>query len=242
MCYYVNVTYRCGHQDLLAGPNCKPSMEQLSRIHTDASAWTTPGRRTLPFEWPDECHPNEENTTKVTSDAWCGWECRNTGVNWDEVADILASTSADIDMNGDWDLGMESGMGSGSGAVLKTPEHQVRGNTPNGSAGPYHVSNARRMSWYWDYGSATVRAMGGEGMESQERAGSQEGGVATGVGTLNMEGGVGRLGMEDAQYGVPRRGVGWREDNSLTGFQNGDLGQGEVIMANSWLEDGYVFD
>ncbi|KAI2623919.1 hypothetical protein GGS26DRAFT_214068 [Hypomontagnella submonticulosa] len=239
MCQYVTVTYRCGHKDLLAGPGCADLMNQLSRIHTEPAAWTTAGRQTLPFKWADECHPGPDNTTDVISDAWCGWECRNStdGVNWDEVADILASTCADVDVNRD--SGIESG------ASHKGPDQQVQDNTTNDAAGPYHVSNAGRMSWYWDYSSAEAGAMGGAGTTLAEPGSSSQEGAGTGAQEVAEEfvsAGSGRIGMPDAQYGVPRKGVGWQEGESNAGFLSGDPSQAEVITANDWSEDGTVFD
>lgn len=79
MCLYFLMQPLCAHHStLLAGPSCRRVLEELNRIHEDPSAWTTEGRHTLPFTWPDECLPHAENIRVMETGEWCGWECRNS--------------------------------------------------------------------------------------------------------------------------------------------------------------------
>ncbi|KAI1393345.1 uncharacterized protein F4822DRAFT_423816 [Hypoxylon trugodes] len=78
MCRYICVTYRCQHRELFAGPNCLKVSFQLYQIERDASAWTSEGRKALPFTWADDCNPNCNNITEFICRDFCGWECRNS--------------------------------------------------------------------------------------------------------------------------------------------------------------------
>lgn len=73
MCKYYIIQRRCGHEYLLAGPNCYLIYEQLQRIN-DLAEWA---RQDLPFEIPEECLPNRRNIERRNVNSFCNWECRN---------------------------------------------------------------------------------------------------------------------------------------------------------------------
>ena len=78
MCFYFLIQPLCTHTTLLAGPSCLRVLAEFHRIHEEASAWTPEGRETLPFTWPDECLPHEDNVRVEETGEWCGWECQNS--------------------------------------------------------------------------------------------------------------------------------------------------------------------
>ncbi|KAI1378397.1 hypothetical protein F4677DRAFT_443610 [Hypoxylon crocopeplum] len=204
MCQYVQVTYRCGHTELLAGPNCQTMLAELFRIYA-ASSWTSEGLQSVPFALPEFCLPDDGNMCRVSSGAFCGWECRNS--------------CPDLVMEG------EEGVTGGEGGMAQS--------------GTY-VEDAGRMPWYFGYNNNNNGGgAAADGNSAQlQSAGAQEntGGGGAGMGaSTNAEGGTGkaptRMGMPDAQYGVPRIGVGWRDDR-----------REEITILGNWQEDGSVFD
>ncbi|KAI1143648.1 hypothetical protein F5Y05DRAFT_407054 [Hypoxylon sp. FL0543] len=128
MCRYANVTYRCGHSELLAGPNCELLLHELSRIDHEPSAWTPEGLRTLPFHLPEICSPSSENTVDIVSGNFCGWECRNSHPR------PVHAAGTTVDM--------------GRGAL---PQQTNDGNS-HGSGSSY-VRDAGRTQWGFDHGS-----------------------------------------------------------------------------------------
>ncbi|KAI1410550.1 hypothetical protein F5Y13DRAFT_202028 [Hypoxylon sp. FL1857] len=284
MCQYAYVTYRCGHGELLAGPNCETLMYELSRIHREPSAWTPAGQETIPFLWPESCSPTQHNTTGITSGNWCGWECRNS--HSADTASMYADTEA---------LGEQT-------------EHI------DAIENSYYSSDAGRMPWYFDYSGPNIvdsytymgdfaegavdgylddlandiadsyvdslvdgvvdgvmdfadagvganavheildsdldglmddmedRFMGGanatlgesevvfqEGTEEAEDHMAITYGTELGF-TATAET-QGLMGMSDAEYGRPRLGVGWRNDDSGV----------EYVRECDWMDDGKVF-
>ncbi|OTA88560.1 hypothetical protein M434DRAFT_34828 [Hypoxylon sp. CO27-5] len=249
MCQYVHVTYRCGHSELLAGPNCETMRYELSRIHREVSAWTAEGRQTIPFMWQESCSPGQHNIVNIASGNFCGWECRNSH------PDPISSNHSIWNAN--------------AGAFGEQAESAYNN---NGGANSYYVSDAGRMPWY--FGCADLGAMHsyansfihgraeGFGDFARDGAfdGAMDGPMESGNVTLGdsedvLQEGVGGvvsmaspqgaklgvpdtaeaeeyMGMPDADYGVPRLGVGWREDESGA----------EVIQPCNWTDDGKVFD
>ncbi|KAI0887580.1 uncharacterized protein GGS22DRAFT_198805 [Annulohypoxylon maeteangense] len=78
MCQFVLIEYRCGHSEITTGPICQPMFIRLAGINIDTNSWTIEGFQRLQLELPAACIPNGQNTTRVVSNHWCGWECENT--------------------------------------------------------------------------------------------------------------------------------------------------------------------
>ncbi|KAI8966696.1 hypothetical protein F5Y11DRAFT_414 [Daldinia sp. FL1419] len=243
MCQYVFVTYRCAHTQLLAGPNCTVVLQQLSRIH-QPEAWTPEGLKDLPFEWPDTCLPGDHNVVLVPSDKWCGWECKNTFSPTQYTSGLFTppGSSCTPSINGMAIARQPDTPGSG---FLGTPFEY--------KAPSYYTNNGYPVNWYNDstpfpnsqaVGTFPGTATYTEAMNELIRASAEseitkitDGAGATmdvaltteGLET-NMVGTTGMLGMPGAQYGAPRKGVGWRNEKD------------EVQSSGDWWKDGDVFD
>ncbi|KAI0138658.1 hypothetical protein F4776DRAFT_663027 [Hypoxylon sp. NC0597] len=248
MCQYAYVTYRCGHSELLAGPNCETLRYELSRIHREASAWTPEGLQTIPFTWQDSCGPGQQNTVNITSDNWCGWECRNSHPEPIDNNTSIWNTDAGV-LGGQMD-GVQ---------------------TYNNDVDSYYVSDAGRMPWYFgcaglsvvdgyadsltDGSTDSLGDIVGDGIMDGATEGLMDAGnVTLGDSVTLQEGAEGligmasprgvelgvpdsadvqrHMGMPDAEYGVPRPGVGWREDKNGAG----------IIQPCNWTDDGKVFE
>ncbi|KAG9246504.1 hypothetical protein BJ878DRAFT_279668 [Calycina marina] len=77
MCIYYLISNRCGHLQLIAGPNCQLLYHQLQRINSPYER----ERYEIPFEVPEQCRPNECNIQNVGMiDKFCGQECMNNAL------------------------------------------------------------------------------------------------------------------------------------------------------------------
>ncbi|KAI0829503.1 hypothetical protein F5Y06DRAFT_308255 [Hypoxylon sp. FL0890] len=90
MCPYTRITYRCGHSELIPGPNCDDLRDELARVGGEAALLTPEGRKAHQFVFPESCNPGEHNTTATISNRCCSWGCHLT-----THAATAANTSAD---------------------------------------------------------------------------------------------------------------------------------------------------
>ncbi|KAL7626151.1 hypothetical protein AAE478_002921 [Parahypoxylon ruwenzoriense] len=249
MCIYVKVTYRCQHTELLAGPNCTLVNTQFARIHSH-SAWTDAGVQTLPFSLPDACLPRPENTQSVNSGNWCGWECRNSS----PFAAMHAAIKA-----GKAGKNLKVYLGDGSGAYMGSEiEKTILGKRKRGD--PF-IPGAGRMYWDFDTTGTGISAT----TENEEQSGIARISSAQGpakkvkveeTGNAGTSDDVpqkvkGLMGMDDATYGGPRSGVGWRENEMDTDSVEEIIwamkfdwlkDSTTMVLGDGWLKDGEVFD
>ncbi|KAI2631069.1 hypothetical protein GGR54DRAFT_183616 [Hypoxylon sp. NC1633] len=200
MCHYVEVTYRCAHSELLAGPNCEGVLAQLSRIN-DASAWTPEGQRELPFDWPETCQPSLRNTCLVHSGFFCGWECLNSHA-WFGLGAEAGAGYGGGDGEG-YGYGGES-EGQGQDVVMSEPwnedaveaamteqlQMQMQGARPEGEAaasnqtGVIYIADAGRLEWDFDHsgaGGSSATATAGGGATDSSTVIPAESGVGVGA-------------------------------------------------------------
>ncbi|KAI0844869.1 hypothetical protein F5Y00DRAFT_266190 [Daldinia vernicosa] len=240
MCQYMYVIYRCAHTELLAGPNCTFLLKQFSRIH-QPEAWTPEGQQTLPFEWPNACLPGDHNTIPVPSDKWCGWECQNTFAPAQPTSNGITSFGGQVSpVTNSAVVATQAGW---QGNKYQSAYHEYK--PPS-----YHANDNGYMNQYDGAsdvpGSYAFGAYPAVGAMDKSSAAPMElgatrmttGGAMTDTDPIlpsmetgtNMMGATGTLGMLGAQYGVPRIGVGWRDEKD------------EVKIIGDWWKDGDVFN
>ncbi|KAI1803110.1 hypothetical protein F4811DRAFT_361424 [Daldinia bambusicola] len=232
MCKYMLVTYRCTHTAFFAGPNCATVLNQLCRIH-QPEAWTRRGRKIVPFDWPDSCLPGDHNIVPVPSDKCCGWECTNTFTRTQHEGDELVASPGARGASPASSVAVASPVSSqGDKYQSPHPEHEAPSYRANsdypidcyGDPSPLLSSQAFRD--YAAINTATY-AQNKNNVEALELRSAQ----ATSDREENVaERETRTLGMSDAQYGVPRIGVGWREEG------------GGIKIVGKWCTDGDVFD
>ncbi|KAI2785497.1 hypothetical protein F4815DRAFT_440725 [Daldinia loculata] len=240
MCQYMCVTYRCTHTELLAGPNCTFVLTQLSRIH-QPEAWTPEGQQTLPFDWPNACLPGDHNTVPVPSDKWCGWECQNTFAPTQRAGDRITSFGGQVSPATDsvvvaTQVGWQGNKFQSTYPEYKSPSYHVNDDCPmNQYDGANYVLGSHAFGAYPAVGamdkSGTVSMGSGIAHMTTSRAVTDMDPILPSMETgTNMIGTTGTLGMLGAQYGVPRIGVGWRDEKD------------EVRIIGDWWKDGDVFN
>ncbi|OTB20724.1 hypothetical protein K445DRAFT_17995 [Daldinia sp. EC12] len=238
MCKYMFITYRCGHTQLFAGPNCATVLKQLCRIH-QPEAWTREGRKIVPFDWPDSCLPGHHNIVPVPSEKCCGWECQNTFAPTQHADDGLASLSSQCSSPADSIITSPTSCRDSLYPKHKTPNYPIKGEYRmdwNGGSNPSTGPQA-----FGDYAAinAAAYALNKNGLVTIEPRSTRvtAGGEEVGTGTAlpdkrtrtRTAGKPETLGMPNARYGVPRIGVGWRNDED------------EIKVMGDWWTDGEVF-
>ncbi|KAI1465240.1 uncharacterized protein F4812DRAFT_137621 [Daldinia caldariorum] len=237
MCKYMLVTYRCAHTAFLAGPNCATVLKQLCRIH-QPEAWTRRGRKIVPFDWPDSCLPGDDNIVPVSSDRCCGWECTNTFARTQHEGDELVASPGARGASPANSVAVASPVSSrGNKYRSPRPEHQAPSYHAKDDCHAGHYDGSSPFSGsqaLCDYVAinAAAFAQNKNNVEALESISTQA--------TLDREEAVTKrarsvkeretrmaeeartLGMPNAQYGVPRIGVGWRE------------GEDEMKIVGNW--------
>ncbi|KAI0114788.1 hypothetical protein F4814DRAFT_293260 [Daldinia grandis] len=237
MCQYMCVTYHCAHTELLAGPNCTFVLKQLARIH-QPEAWTPEGQKTLPFDWPNACLPGDHNTVPVPSDNWCGWECQNTFAPTQRTDDRITSSSDQVSPEVDsaavaMQAGWQGNQFQSTYPEYKSPSHHTNGSCHTGQYdSANHILDSHAFGAYPAVGAMDKSgAVSGTVHMTTSGPMPDMGPILSSIETgTSMIGTTGTLGMLGAQYGVPRIGVGWRDEKN------------EVGIIGDWWKDGDVFN